>query len=147
MGQDKDKETSYQLPSRATQTQVREINILLIKRIRMIRNTNQSNKHLPPTPPFFLGSTSLLNSPPPPPQRCKWTGNGAWGQFITHCLCRSFLLTLLPYSSMGCHPQETILHNVLQCRASQWSAVLQEQTAQVWVSCGVTGATSKAASA
>jgi len=43
------------------------------------------------------------------------------------CRCRSFLLTLFPWSRMGSHPQETILHKLLQCESFPWGAVLQEQ--------------------
>jgi len=46
-------------------------------------------------------------------------GNGDWGQFITRCLCCSFLLrggllTLFLCSSVGSLPWETVLHKLLQ---------------------------------
>jgi len=37
-------------------------------------------------------------------ERRRGTGNGGCGQFITRCLCRSFLLTLCPCSSTGSLP-------------------------------------------
>ncbi|KAF1485580.1 Proton myo-inositol cotransporter, partial [Pygoscelis antarcticus] len=48
--------------------------------------------HLSPIPSFFLDFASLPNSLPPPPHWCRGMGNGGCSQFITHCLCRSFLL-------------------------------------------------------
>jgi len=39
-------------------------------------------------------------------------GNGGCSQFITCWLCRSFLLTLFPCSSVGSLPWETVLHKL-----------------------------------
>jgi len=102
-----------------------------------------------PTPPFFPGSTSFPNSLPPPPERLREMENGGCNQFITHCLCRSFLLwrrtpdTLLLLQRgdppTGDSPPWTATAWVLPtgCSSSQtalawippWGAVLQEQTA------------------
>ncbi|KAK4810950.1 hypothetical protein QYF61_013358 [Mycteria americana] len=83
-----------------------------------------------------------------PPSGAGGQGMGVVVRDITRCLCRSFFLTLFPSSSVGSHPQETVLHEVLQ-RGSfpwaavlhellqhgsfPWSAVLQEWTAPAWV--------------
>jgi len=57
-------------------------------------------------------------------------GDGGCGQFITLCLCRYFLrgglLTLYPCSSMGSHPWETVLHEVLQRGSFPQVAVLHK---------------------
>jgi len=109
-------------------------------------------KHLPPTPPFVPGLTSLKNSLPPPPKWCRRRGTGGCGQFITRCLCCSFLLTLF-FSVVGSLPRETVLHELcqrgsfpqaadlhrlLQHGSFLQGAVLQEQTAPAWVPHGVT---------
>ena len=39
-------------------------------------------------------------------------GNGDYGQFITCCLCHSFLLMLFPCSSVGSLPRQTILREL-----------------------------------
>jgi len=77
---------------------------------------------------------------------------------MTRCLCLSFLLTLLPISSVQYLPWDTILHKLLQCGSFPESAVLQEllhhgsfawgavllqQTAPAWVTHGVTSPASK----
>jgi len=117
-------------------------------------------KHLPPTPPFFLGSTSVPISLHLPSEWHRRMGNRSCGQFITCCLCQSFLLTLLLSSSLGPDPWETIVHELLQCGSFPqaailhellqhgslpWGAVLQEQTAPAWVPHGVTSPASKLA--
>jgi len=59
-------------------------------------------------------------------------GNGGCGQFITCCLClaaapsssRGGLLTPFPCSGMGSLPQETVLHELLQCEFFPWAAIL-----------------------
>ncbi|KAK4832521.1 hypothetical protein QYF61_023853 [Mycteria americana] len=61
-----------------------------------------------------------------PHQQCRGTGNGGCGQFITRCLCCSFLLTLFPCSSMRSLPWETVLHERLQCESFPWAIVLHE---------------------
>jgi len=53
-------------------------------------------------------------------------GNGGYGQFITCCLCCSFLLTLFPCSNVGSLPGQTVLHELLQCESFPRAAVLQE---------------------
>jgi len=50
-------------------------------------------KHLPPTPPFFPGSTSFPFLYLLPPEQHRGTRNGGYGQFITCCLCRSLSLS------------------------------------------------------
>jgi len=72
------------------------------------------------------------------------------------------LLTLLPCSSMGSFPWETVLHELLQCESFPWAAVLhellqrgslpcgavlQEQAAPVWVLHEVTSPANKPAPA
>ena len=85
-------------------------------------------------------------------------GNGGCGQFITLCLCRSFLITLCLCSSVGSLPREAVLHKLLQHESFPWAAVLhkllqcgslpqgavfQEQAAPVWVPLWVTSSASK----
>jgi len=84
------------------------------------------------------------------------TGNGGCGQFVTHCLCHSFLLRgrtphTLTCSSMGSLSQKTVVHELLQHGSFLWAAVLhkllkcgslprgavlQEQTAPAWAPTG-----------
>ena len=52
------------------------------------------------------------------------------------CLCCSFVLTLFPCSIMGSLPRDTDLHELLQCGSFPQGTVLQEQTAQAWISHG-----------
>jgi len=59
----------------------------------------------------------LLNSLPSHPKWHRGMWNGGCGQLIAHCLCRSFLLTLFPCSSVGSLPHETVLHALLQCES------------------------------
>jgi len=59
---------------------------------RTVRKQIQILKHLSPTPPFFPGSASLLFLYLLPPEPHRGTGNGGYGQFMTHCLCRSLSL-------------------------------------------------------
>jgi len=54
-------------------------------------------------------------------------GNGGCGWFVTRCLCRSFLLTLLPCSSVVSHPWETVLHELLQRESFPRAVVLHQQ--------------------
>ena len=87
-------------------------------------------------------------------------GNGRCGQFVTHCLCHSFLLMLFPCSSVGSLPQGIVLHKLLQSESFPWAAVLhelpqrgslprravlQEQAAPAWVLHRVTSPASKPA--
>jgi len=77
-------------------------------------------------------------------------GSGGCGQFITRCLCCSFLsggglLTICPCSSMRSFPRETVLHKLLQNGSLPWGAVLQEQAAPAWLPHGVTSPASKPA--
>ena len=114
MGREKDREsslTSYR--HRQTRLDVREISVIYYRPDQrgVVRNKTKSYKHLPPIPPFLPGSASLPISLPPPCQRCRATGNGDCSQFIARCLCRSFLLTLCPCSSVGSLPRETVLHD------------------------------------
>jgi len=41
-------------------------------------------------------------------------GDGGYSQFVIHCPCHSFLLTLFPCSRVGSLPQETDFHEILQ---------------------------------
>jgi len=50
---------------------------------------------------------------------------GGCGQFITCCLCCSFL-SFFPCSNVGSLPRETALHELLQCWFFPRAAVLQE---------------------
>ena len=108
------------------------------------------------TPLSMLSSFSLLtslpNSLPPLPAWHRGTGSGGCSQFITCCLCCSFLLrggllTLFLCSSVGSLPWETVLHGLLQCESFPHTTVLhelfqhgslpqgvvlQEQAAPVW---------------
>ena len=59
---------------------------------KIMRNKTKSSNHLPPIPPFFMGSTSLLIFSTSSPQWCRGTGDGSCSQFITCCFCCSFLL-------------------------------------------------------
>jgi len=132
-----------------------------------MRNKYYILKHLLPTPPFFLGSASLpiFFTSSPHPEWHRGMGNGGCGEFITRCLCCSFLLSgglliLCLCSSVGFLPQETVLQELLQCGSSPWAAalhtlpqcgsfpwgaVLQEQAAPVWDPHGVTRPASKPA--
>jgi len=66
-----------------------KINLLPIKsESKLMRNKNKSKKHLSPTSWAQLHSWLLCLLPLP-----RGTGNGGYSQFITHCLCRSFLLS------------------------------------------------------
>jgi len=71
--------------------------------------------------------------------------NGDCSQLILGCLCRSFLLTLFPCSSVGSHPWETVLHKLSQHGSFPGAAVLEKQAALAWVPCGVTSPASKPA--
>jgi len=91
--------------------------------------------------------------------------NGGYGQFLTHWLCRSFLLrggllTLCPCSSVRSLSRETVLHKLLQRESFPWAAalhtlpqrgslpwgaVLQEQAAPAWIPHGVRSPASKPA--
>jgi len=70
---------------------------------------------------------------PPPLLQCRGMGNGGCSQSITLCLCHSFLLTLIPSSSVGSLPQDTVLHELLQHGSVSLAEVLQERTAPPWV--------------
>jgi len=87
-------------------------------------------------------------------QQCKGMGNGGCSQFLSLCLCRSFLLTLFPCSCLGSLPWDTIFRELLQCGSFPRAAVLhkllqhqsfpqgavcQEWSAPAWVPCGVIG--------
>jgi len=88
-------------------------------------------------------------------------GNGGCGQFITHCLYRSFLLTLpllqreVPLtgdsssqtSPVWSFPRAAALHKLPQRGSLPRGAVLQEQAAPAWVPHGVTRPASKPAPA
>jgi len=78
------------------------------------------------------------------------------------CLCRSFLLTIFPCSSVESHPWDIVLHELLQHgfllpaavlhkllkhRSFPQGAVLQEQTGPAYVPHGVTGCARKPAPA
>lgn len=149
VGGDQGREVTQQVPSRAKQARLGEIKLFYCQLTRTSDNEKEEQiyKPLPPSPPFFPGSTSLPNSPPPPPERRRGTGNGACGQFIARCLCRSVLLTLLPCSSVGSLPRETVLHQLLQRGSFPGGAVLQEQAAPAWVPHRATSPASKAAPA
>jgi len=123
-------------------------------------------KHLPPTPPFFPDSTSLLISLPPPPERHRGMGNGvvvSSSHIVSAAPSSSGggLLRLFPCSSVRSLSWETVLHKLLQHESFPWAAalhelplrgsfpqgaVLQEQAAPVWVHHGVTSPASKPAS-
>ena len=119
-------------------------------------------------PPFFPGSTSLLNFL----YLLFPSGAGARGLgvvvssshvvSVTPSFSKGGFLTLFPCSSMGSLPQETVLHELLQCGSFPqaevnpkmlqcgsilWAAVLQEWTTPAWVPQGVTSPASKSAPA
>jgi len=77
MGQDEDREITYQLSSHPKQIQPEELfNLLQIKKSREVRNKNKSN--LPTNPLFFPGSTSL-----PTFFTCSLpSSTGAWGMEV-----------------------------------------------------------------
>jgi len=95
---------------------------------RIVRN---KLKHLPPTPPFFLGSASL-------PFLSLLPLGGAGGQGMGATVSSSHivsatpsssggrLLTLFPCSSARSLSQETVLHNLLECESFPWAAALHE---------------------
>jgi len=132
----------HPLPSWVKQTQLGEISLIYCQsnQSRIMRNKNKSKKHLPPTPPFFPGSTSLWIFSTSTPELCRGTGSGGHGQF-THCLCRSFLLrgrtphtpTLLQQGvpPTGNSPPQTPPMWVLSTGCSP------PRTAPEWVPCGV----------
>jgi len=78
MGQDKDRQITQQLPSWAKQTRLGEIYFISYQssQSKVKRNKNQSKKHLPLTPSFYLGSASLPGSLLPSPKQCRGTGSG-----------------------------------------------------------------------
>lgn len=53
-------------------------------------------------------------------------GNCGYGQFITLCVCQSFLLMLFPCSHMESLPQDTVLDNFLPYGPFPQDAVLKE---------------------
>ena len=123
-----------------------------------MRNKIKPWKCILPTLPFFLDLTLLSIFSTSSPRAAQ--GDREWGcsQFITHCLCHCFLLTLFPCSNVGSLPWETVLHKLLQHDTFPRAAVLQkslqhasfpqdvffqEQTAQVWVHHGVTNTARK----
>jgi len=57
------------------------------------------------------------------------------------------LLTLCPCSTVGSHPWEAVLHELLQHGSFSRGAVLQEQAAPAWIPCGITSPASKPAPA
>ncbi|KAK4830730.1 hypothetical protein QYF61_013180 [Mycteria americana] len=61
-----------------------------------------------------------------PPTQLRRMGNGGYGQLIQLYLCRSFLLTLFPCSSMGSSPWETVLHELLQHESFPQAAALHK---------------------
>lgn len=61
-----------------------------------------------------------------PTEQHRGKGSESYSQFITLQLYCSFLLTLSPSSSTGFLPQETVLHEQLQCEYFPQAAVLQE---------------------
>ena len=81
VGGDQGREVTQQVPSRAKQARLGEIKLFYCQLTRTSDNEKEEQiyKPLPPSPPFFPGSTSLPNSPPPPPERRRGTGNGACG--------------------------------------------------------------------
>lgn len=76
-----------------------------------------------PFPPLL---TSLLAFLHPPPEWCRKMWNGGCSQFITLCLCQSFLIMLFPFSSVGSLPWDTIFHNFLQHGSFPRAPVLHE---------------------
>jgi len=111
------------------------------------------NLKTPPPHPSLLPQASLPFLSFLPLKRCSGTGSVGYGQIITRCLCRSFLLgggllTLLLGSSVRSLPWAVALHKLLQresfppcavlhelsqCGSLPQGAVLQEQAAPAWV--------------
>jgi len=91
--------------------------------------TKSSNTFLPPLPSSRTPVRSRSSSASSP-RAAQGPGSGGCGQFIAPCLCRSFLLTLLPCPSVGSLPR---------------AAVLQEKAAPAWVPHGVRSPSSKPA--
>lgn len=58
-----------------------------------MKKTPHILKQLLPTSSFFLGSTPLLIICTSPYQRSKRTGTGSCNEFVTCCLCHSFLFS------------------------------------------------------
>lgn len=99
-----------------------------------MKNKTKSKRNTSPHP-----STLLLIFSTSSPQPGRGTGNGDFGQFITLCFCCSFLLrdrllTLLPCSSVGSLPWETIFHELIQLESFREAAVLHKllQYGSLW---------------
>jgi len=90
-GQDKDRQITQQLPSWAKQTRLGEIYFISYQssQSKVKRNKNQSKKHLPLTPSFFLGSASLPGSLLPSPSSAG--EQGVELQSVQHMLSLPFL--------------------------------------------------------
>jgi len=134
---------------------------------RTVRNKTRSQKYLPPTLPFFPGSTSLPFLSLLPPSSAGGQGMGVMVS-SSHAVSAApsssegGLLTLCPCSSLRSLSRETVLHKLLQRESIPWAAALhelpqrgsflrvaflQEQATPAWVPHGVTSPASKPAPA
>lgn len=119
-------------------------------------NKNKSKTTFPSAFPSFWAQLHCQFLYLLPPEWHRRMENGGCSQFFTCSLRHSFLLILLPCSTVGSHPWEAVLHKILQNGSFPWpsflcevlqcvsfpkGAVVQEQTA---LSCILQGATGPA---
>lgn len=94
MGQGKDREIPYQLPSQVHQAHLggNALNLLPVE----IDLDSAKQRLIKTTPSLFPSSNSLLHSHLFSPEQHRVTGNGGWSQTIPAPPWRSLLLTLSP---------------------------------------------------
>lgn len=95
-----------------------------------MRSKNKTKTSFPQPHCFFPDSTSLPDLLPPPP---SITRDGEWGLWLVPSHVSTASSSSRFCSSMGSHPQDTILHNPLQCGLLPKAEVLQECSVLVWV--------------
>jgi len=95
VGRDKDRERSltHQLLSRTKHTELGRKGSLIHHQSNQnrIKRTKSTSSNTSPPASLLPGLNFTPVSLPPPPEWHRGTGNGGCGQFITCCLCRSFL--------------------------------------------------------